>query len=95
MQSGNYGIFQDAGLPNITGSFTTSPPGDTTAYGLSNHKGAFYSDTSSTDKTTIASSGGVSRNKRTLFSAANSNSIYGNSITVQPNTLQVYYYMKY
>ena len=92
---GAYGQFLNAGLPNITGSFLTSPPGAATAYGLENHQGAFYADTSSTDRTTIASSGGVSRNRRTLFNASRSNSIYGNSTTVQPNTITAMYCIKW
>ena len=95
LRQGNYGTFQDAGLPNIQGSVRQSQPGSSTNYGYTTVAGAFSADTSGTDRATIGSSGGVSRNIRLLFNASNSNSIYGNSTTVVPKSINVYYLVKY
>lgn len=78
----NVGDTKEAGLPNITGYHGLS------CYGGAG--GAFYG------------SGGLSENIRSgswtdngvRFDASRSSSIYGNSTTVQPNSLLVKYYVK-
>lgn len=63
-----------AGLPNITGGFTT--------YGADNVTGAFK--TSDSSSSGGAGGGGYYWVKDWSFDASRSNSIYGNSTTVQP-----------
>ena len=78
-------IDREAGLPNITGSF--NPAGNPTgAYDLS---GAFYAGT-----TKRHSNDGSANDARTIyFDASRSSSVYGNSTTVQPKAVMVYYYV--
>ena len=97
MQSGNYGIFQDAGLPNLSGTLgyihshgtTSNLPASNT---LLKWNGGSNKSNSTYQYTTFS---GNTQYSNINFNASRGNSIYGNSITVQPNTLQVYYYMKY
>ena len=71
------GTTVDAGLPNITGTFRSRSGSPT---------GAFYQDSASSD---LAS--GSYKDTATLhFDASRSNSIYGNSTTVQPAAYYVY-----
>ena len=76
------GDLVQAGLPNITGS--------TGIYisGGDGPAGAFYSSGSGNGGVNAAATGG-----KTLFDASRSSSIYGNSSTVQPQTIKVYYYI--
>lgn len=74
-----------AGLPNITGTFSS----DNTAGGNS-ATGAFSLSTTSTYGTN-ANLG--SRYSLFEFDASDSNSIYGNSTTVQPQTIKVLFYI--
>lgn len=80
----------EAGLPNITGnvngvsnrSFYSSPTAD----------GAFYVD--SYGNNAFAGGGGVGNNSALLhLNASRSSSIYGNSNTVQPQSVKGYIYM--
>ena len=81
------GTHIDAGLPNITGAITgTSTYGGTLGYDPA-FTGAF-SDT--TKKGTAAWSGSHDGAYNLDFKASNSNSIYGNSNTVQPPAFCVY-----
>lgn len=81
------GTHIDAGLPNITGAITgTSTYGGTLGYDAA-FTGAF-SDT--TKKGTAAWSGSHDGAYNLDFKASNSNSIYGNSNTVQPPAFCVY-----
>lgn len=78
--------YKDAGLPNITGYFTTGSWTSHT-YELS---GAFYNNDGSS---------GVGGNKgdgrlRAYFDASRSSSVYGKSSTVQPPSYVVRYYIK-
>lgn len=77
------GKFVQQGLPNITGNLFTSR-GITGGY-----SGAFYSDGNLTG---IMSSTSADSSKNIKFSAAKSNSIYGNSSNVQPRATQMYLY---
>lgn len=89
------GMAVDAGLPNITGRIEAN------MYGISHggvflaSTGAFTSDTS--QQTTSISSGSstTTRYKFVNFSASDSNSIYGNSTTVQPPAVQMIPLIKY
>ena len=98
MQSGNYGIFQDAGLPNLNSSLgyihshgTTSNL--TTSNGTLKWVGNSNNISNSTYQYRTVS--GNTQYANINFNASRGNSIYGNSTTVQPNALYVYYYMKY
>lgn len=100
MQSGNYGIFKDAGLPNITGSISSIRGYQGSSVSNSSNSSALYWSSIQTSTSNYASqqqsiTSGNKAGVNVQFNASRSNSIYGNSTTVQPNTLQVYYYMKY
>lgn len=78
----------EAGLPNITGTTRTTWSGG--RYG--NASGAFENYTHSSG----GSSAGDGNNGSTIgatFDASRSNSIYGNSDTVQPQSIKGYYYI--
>lgn len=80
--NGTAGTVKAAGLPNITG----------TTWGRNNGvtSGAFASG-----KTTADSFEGSVRNSVLTFDASRSNSIYGNSETVQPPAVTMRFYIKY
>jgi len=81
---GAVGDYVEAGLPNITGTVSGLGSGL-----LHTYSGAFYE--AGSDGGTFAASGGG--NHITLgIDASNSNSIYGNSTTVQPPATQMYLY---
>ena len=63
-----------AGLPNITGSFNTRS--------IAGASGAF--DTSNTSPSSAGTGSSATQTYKVSFKASDSNSIYGNSITVQP-----------
>lgn len=77
-----------AGLPNIIGSIN-SPYG----YLAGGSSGAFSSSNSHSDWD--ASNSAVKRNRTLNFAASSSNSIYGNSETVQPPAIKVRCYTRY
>ena len=82
------GTTEAAGLPNITGAFG----GDKlTDYATGWGTGAF---TAETFNDTSAGGGSSGKNTRYAFSAANSNSIYGASSTVQPPAVRFAYCIK-
>lgn len=68
-----------AGLPNITGQFTTG------AYATGTMSGAFEDA-----GTTAKGASGTDGRKNATFDASRSSSIYGNSTTVQPPAIVVY-----
>ncbi|MBO7715662.1 MAG: hypothetical protein J6S85_19020 [Methanobrevibacter sp.] len=83
------GKYVDAGLPNITGSFQemqvrNSNPAATGAFTRTSN--------GQTDGGGAGSSGNSVNVFTTNFSASNSNSVYGNSDTVQPKATQMYLY---
>lgn len=81
------GKYVAPGLPNITGSFNT---GDRRTH-ISDVTGAFYRATASSNQ--WVSQSGVQGNTQGVgFDASGSNSIYGNSTTVQPPATQQYLY---
>lgn len=75
------GDLVEAGLPNITG---TMKGVDDNSW---NYTGAFYEIEQG------GSSGGTNNGSRPGFDASRSSSIYGNSTTVQPQTIKVLYYI--
>ena len=81
------GDLAEAGLPNITGSWSSY---DTNKYMLG-ASGAFQmtSQGGASGNFSGASSGGTGIN----FNASRSSSIYGNSTTVQPQTIKAFYYI--
>ena len=94
VQSSESNHVVDAGLPNITGSFvrnvTTVPLSNATSFSTSGALGMSSGTTSQAYSTTSSS---ATRATGITFNASNSNSIYGNSTTVQPQTVTVYYYI--
>lgn len=80
------GDLVQAGLPNITGGM--SPTG---LAGVSLSYGAFYDEMSNVTDYNAGTREGYG--VRWGFNAARSSSIYGNSNTVQPQTIKVYYYI--
>ena len=85
------GTTRNAGLPNITG--TVYPFGDGQ---LSRSSGAFKRDTTASYPTyALPGSGAHFGTFKIDFSASQSNSIYGNSATVQPPALTCLICIKY
>jgi len=82
------GTVKNAGLPNITGQFGSSSYG----HKIDNPSGAFSSSGSTYDKPPYTDTSGGSILK---FKASSSNSIYGNSSTVQPPALTMLPCIKY
>lgn len=72
----------EAGLPNITGRFTLGDP--------RNFQGALYK--AGTESLSTSAPGGSS-DAIIGFDASHSSSIYGNSSTVQPQSIKVLYYI--
>ena len=88
------GTEMSAGLPNITGTFGIKGNGSSGVWGYS--EGAF---TPSSTGTTIFFNGTTAGNSESIgyydFNASKSNSIYGNSNTVQPPAVVMNYIIKY
>lgn len=82
--SSTAGTVKSAGLPNITGSFSNAP-----AYSAG---GAFTSEINANQ---AIASGSYYNTYTTTFDASKSNSIYGNSNTVQPPAVTMRYIIKY
>ena len=78
------GDLVEAGLPNITGNVAATNWEDT-----SNNTGAFY--TNDSNQASIANRD--SYRATAAFDASRSSSIYGNSTTVQPQSIKVLYYI--
>ncbi len=87
---GNLGRYVEEGLPNITGNFNTYD------YKLADTEGCLTKNIRNPNSgADIASgSGVVSPYTQFLFDASNSNSIYGNSNTVQPPAVCITYIIK-
>ena len=79
---------EDAGLPNITGSFSTYD------YDTHSRAGAFY-DNGALNSSGKAGSSTDGEWSNIGFNASLSNSIYGNSETVTPENVSVLYCIKY
>lgn len=85
---------KSAGLPNITGSFQTRYPWKGAENAAS---GAFASPPQTGEPTSVqqANANELVNYNTVSFSANKSNSIYGNSSTVQPPALTMRYIIKY
>ena len=89
IQGGTPGTTNSAGLPNIIGhaGWTVGSNGNS-----KNNSGAFTVEFGGSAKASQSSgSGNISLN----FDASISNSIYGNSTTVQPKSVEMKYCIKY
>lgn len=88
------GTVKNAGLPNITGEYTQCGFSGAAITILA--QGAFSSAAGTTQNlTSLAGAGNPNSGYKTLFKASSSNSIYGNSTTVQPPALTMRYIIKY
>ena len=79
---------ENAGLPNITGSFMGYA--SSTSSGMSITSDAFSSENASGN---YYASAGTSNKMRTTFDASRSNIIYGNSTTVTPDNVKYRYFI--
>lgn len=91
--SATSGTVKSAGLPNITGTanFRKFNTGDPMFY----PNGVFATEDISSALSTPSSSGSTKPAQQLKFNASSSNSIYGNSTTVQPPALTMQYIIKY
>ena len=82
------GALVEAGLPNITGatSYVFNSSDSTVA-------GALHNDSYVSSYGVAPSSSGTNKARTLTFDASDSNSIYGNSATVQPQTIKTLYYI--
>lgn len=85
------GELVEAGLPNITGTLS-GVPAQTTSLNITYGSGAFAN--TKTSASNQCNSGGASQpTVGANLDASRSNSIYGNSTTVQPQTIKGFYYI--
>ena len=91
--SSTAGTTKAAGLPNITGYIGVRGCTNTTIFGTAN--GALSSETTTNLGDINMGTTSASHPTRLYFNASNSNSIYGNSTTVQPPALTMRYIIKY
>lgn len=94
--AGEYGEYKEAGLPNITGTYTN----DSIYASYMSDKGIDGSDgaISWTTKRYVSMTANHVNNyslEKLIFDASKSNPIYGNSPTVQPKSMTVKYYICY
>ena len=83
------GGYVEAGLPNITGSFTQRRDNNANTVSVS---GAFsYSNTGDSGSFFFGDNN-TSNGQKISFNASSSNNIYGNSDTVQPQATEMYLY---
>ena len=83
------GNLVQAGLPNITGNATWVTAADASAVG----RGAIYWKSTANQITSRTSSSNIPDSL--AFDASLSNSIYGNSSTVQPQSIKIFVLIKY
>ena len=89
---GNVGDYVEAGLPNITGDFKVGS--DMQHDGFVDGSGAFYAGNSM--GTIYTAQGAQTRNlPMVAFDSSRCSSIYGNSDTVQPKSIELYFYIKF
>lgn len=81
------GSYLEAGLPNITGGFDTRTTNYHTGAMHYNYSGALYQGTTSGSSDAVTQYNGSQPRTKTEFDASRSNSIYGNSSTVQPESI--------
>lgn len=88
----------EAGLPNITGSLSKSggTPITNAPSGYITTSGAFTNPTYASGSSSYRTSEDTTALFKSFsFDASNSNSIYGNSTTVQPPAIKVYMWKRY
>ena len=85
------GSYKSAGLPNITGEFTNQGLG----FGTTGNFNGVFQKTADPAQNGVQYIYSTNANPKIIFNAANSNPIYGNSTTVQPNSFAVRYIIKY
>lgn len=94
--SATSGTVKAAGLPNITGQIVNKSLLDNSSLNMS-HNGAFQGGSRGSNASSI-NVGSISTQHQTYvsdFDASRSNSIYGNSSTVQPPAVTMRYIIKY
>ena len=98
----NIGNINEAGLPNITGQFDVTAAGSGAGYpwdysgSAGEFTGAFKNPTKATGLRYIPSTSSTTTNpviSKYNFNASDDNSIYGNSETVQPESVSYPYYI--
>ena len=90
--SDSAGTYKEAGLPNITGTFSGILKNGADSSDSPDWDGAMSKD----EKYSAGNGGGDYRDYYAAkFDASKSNAIYGNSDTVQPPALTMMYYIKY
>lgn len=94
--SGTAGSVKNAGLPNITGAFSSAKQLNVN-FNFATTQGAFYSRGQFGESNSIIVPSASSSNHQALagFDASRSSPIYGNSSSVQPPALTMRYYIKY
>ena len=88
------GDSKDAGLPNITGSANVNQTYSGSPFSSGSFAGAFHSVNIDGQQYYLSGRSTGSGWVNVGFDASNSNSIYGNSTTVQPNTVVTNYIIK-
>ena len=91
MQGGTPGIAHSAGLPNITGTVTSG--GGYYQCGPISASGAFYKISSGNNTNPAYAAGGTIKDLG--LDASRVSSVYGNSTTVQPKSIESRYVIKY
>lgn len=92
--SSTAGTVKQAGLPNITGNFATRGSSSGAGFPISS-SGAFSHGAGSSNSWSMTLQTTSADRMVYEFDASNSNSIYGNSTTVQPPALTMRYIIKY
>ena len=90
------GDLVQAGLPNITGILASRSSGSLTYGAIVGGDGCFSvssKSSTSSDYNYISTTSSTGKVDRAYFDASSSNSIYGNSNTVQPQAIKVLYYI--
>lgn len=90
------GTVKSVGLPNITGAFRVRVANGGYFSGITQQSGAFYTN-GQYDATSVTATYGTQTGFKSdfMFDASKSNSVYGNSTTVQPPALTMRYIIKY
>ena len=88
------GTVKSAGLPNITGDFSTRGLSVSTSF-IFDASGAISNVPGDSAYNTVTATNASSNRRNIGFNASRSNSIYGNSTTVQPPALTMRYIIKY
>ena len=81
------GSYKAAGLPNITGSIRTRSMGTNSSAILTSVSGSFANGSTTETGYSVAQGTSGQPFKQVEFNASSSNSIYGNSTTVQPESV--------